>query len=135
MAAAVVIGLLKIRSHSLKTRSLVSHQGEEHFGLVGGLLDVADVVEDHGVEDVEAAQWSGQAEVTSCSEQRLHQLIRRREEHALASLDERVTERARKVTLTDARQSKQQDIAASLEEFAARAPGFAAGWAIAFTAA
>jgi hypothetical protein len=55
MAAAVVMGFLKICSHSPKIRLLVikqratlvalGHQREEHFDLVGALLDVPDVVE------------------------------------------------------------------------------------------
>ena len=64
MAAAVVIGFLKMRSHWLNTRLLViseraalvalGHEGEEHLGLVGGLLDVPDVVED---EHVVGSRW------------------------------------------------------------------------------
>jgi hypothetical protein len=56
MAAAVAIGSLKMRSHSLKTRLLViitelplvalSDEREQHLGFFGALLDVPDVVQD-----------------------------------------------------------------------------------------
>ena len=56
MAAAVVMGSLKICSHCEKTR--FNQQGEEHFHLAAGLLDVADVVDDQYFVRVETAQFA-----------------------------------------------------------------------------
>jgi regulator of sigma D len=73
MAAAVVIGSLKIWSHWLKTRlELISRraalvalgqQREEHFHFLAALLDVADVVEDQHVEAVELLEFGFEPQV------------------------------------------------------------------------
>jgi hypothetical protein len=67
MAAAVVIGSLKMRSHWLKTRlRLESHafaliafreEGKQHLHLLAVLLEIPDVIEADGGIAIKAAQF------------------------------------------------------------------------------
>src|SRR5262249_24463001 len=97
----------------------LGHQGEEQLRFVGGLLHVAEVVEDDDVEDIETPEGRRQTEVTARSEQRLHELICRREQHAAPGIDEGVAESAREVALADARETEDEGVAAPIEELSA----------------
>jgi hypothetical protein len=94
----------------------LGEEREEDFHLLAALLDVADVVEDDGVEAVEGGELLLEPEVTLGSKETLHERERRREEHAVAALDELVPERADEVRLASAGQSEGQDVVASLDE-------------------
>jgi len=84
------MGFLKIWSHWLKTRLLVydhgaalvafAHERKEHCGLLGALLDVAEIVEYEHLKEIEFAKRSRQGEVTLGGEQILDKGIGRREE-------------------------------------------------------
>jgi hypothetical protein len=65
-------------------------EGKEHLDLVTPLLDVADVVEDHGVEGVERDELAFEAQVALGGEQPLDESEGRREEDAVATTDELV---------------------------------------------
>ena len=97
----------------------LGHEREEDLRLVGALLHIAEVGEDHDVVGVERSKRTRQAELATGRQQLLNQLVGRDEEHADAGADQRVTDRARDVALTDARAAEQQDVVAALDERAA----------------
>ena len=96
----------------------LSQEREENFGLLGTLLDVADVVEDQHRELIEFAQGARQLEVALRRQELLHEAIRRHEEHGVAAIVERVAHRAQGVALPDARQPERQDIGGVVQEVA-----------------
>lgn len=79
----------------------LGHHGEEDLGLVGALLDVADVVEDEQVEDVEPAEGAGQREVAFGRQQVLDDLVGGREENRVSAVDECMPDGDSGVALAD----------------------------------
>ncbi len=98
----------------------LGEEREEDLGLVGGRLDVAEIVEDDHVVRVEGAQRAGQREIAARGQQHLDELVRGREHHADAGVDERVAERAGDMALADAGLAEQQHVLRALDEAAAR---------------
>lgn len=94
------------------------HQGEEHLDLLGGLLHVADVVEDEQVEMIELAQCTRQFKLALGREEVLHEAEGRREEDAPPLLDERVPDGARRVGLAAAGQPEGQPVDGAVTEVA-----------------
>src|SRR6266436_5303177 len=89
---------------------------KENLHLVTALLDVAKVIEDDGVEAVEDLQLFFEAEIAFGGEQPLHEGERRDEEHAVAALDQLVTDRADQMCLAASWPSKREQIVAALDE-------------------
>jgi len=52
----------------------LSQEGEEHFHLVAGLLNVADIVEDDHFVGIKAAQLALKQQVTLCPQEFVHQV-------------------------------------------------------------
>ena len=74
------------------------------------MLDVADVVEEQHREVIEFAQGAGQLEIPLRRQQLLHEAVGRHEQHGVAAVDERVTDRAHRMALADAWQAEGQHI-------------------------
>jgi hypothetical protein len=120
MAAAVVMGFLKIRSHSLKTKFEVrrmgaplvalGHQGEEDLDLLGRLLDVPDVVKDQDVEQVEFPEGPGQIEIPLGGQQLLDQAEGGRQEDRVAAHDQRMAQSGGGVALAHAGEAEDEDV-------------------------
>src|SRR3982074_2412665 len=87
----VVENLIPLRKHDIArdddTASLVAfgEEGKEDFHLVAALLDVADVVEDDGVEGIEGRELALEPKVALRGEQSLHERIGRDEEDAISA--------------------------------------------------
>jgi len=96
----------------------LGHEGEQDLGLVGRLLDVAQIVEDDDLVRIEATKRPGQVEVTAGGQELLDELVGREEQDADTGGDERVAERACQVALADARPPEQQDVVGALDEVA-----------------
>src|SRR5689334_14109959 len=94
------------------------HQGEQHLGLVGRLLDVAKIVADHDVEGIKGTEGARQVEIAAGDEELLNELVGRGEQHADASSDERMSECACKVALADAWSPEQEHVGGALDEVA-----------------
>jgi hypothetical protein len=77
----------------------LGQEGEGHLHFVAALLDVADVVEDHGVIDVESGKFSFEAKVALGSQQPLDERKGRREQDPVAVPDELVADGSYDVAL------------------------------------
>jgi len=97
----------------------LAHQCEQNLGLLGALLDVAQVVEDQDLEVIELAKSSRQIEVALGYEQILDDGEGRHEEHGTSRLDERVPEGGTGVALACAGQAEREDIDRLVHEVAA----------------
>ena len=104
------------RDHDAAPLVALREQREEDLGLVRRLLHVAEVVEDDDLVGVVPAQGTGQCEVALGGEELLDDGVRGREAHAVAPLDELVSERGSHVRLADAGQPEAQHVVATLEE-------------------
>lgn len=89
------------------------------LGCEDSTLDVADVVEDEEVEDVEPAECSWQGEVALGGEQVLDDLVRRGEENRVSAVNEGVPDGGSGVALADTGEPEHQDVGGSVEEVAA----------------
>src|SRR6201995_4307783 len=94
----------------------LGEEGEQHLHLVAVLLDVADVVADHGVEAVEDRELLLEAQVALGGEQALDERVGRDEQHAVPTLDQLVADGADQVGLAATRQTECEQIVAALEE-------------------
>ena len=88
----------------------LGQEGEKHFHFIAALLDVADVVEDHGVIDVERGQFSFQAKVALGGQQPLDKREGRREQDPVAAPDEFVADGSHNVTFASAGQSEDEQV-------------------------
>jgi hypothetical protein len=69
----------------------LSKECEEHFHFLAVLLDVANSVDDDGIDAIEPPQHRFQVQVSLGRQEARYQLVRKREVHPEASLDELVT--------------------------------------------
>lgn len=87
---------------------------EEHLHLVATLLDVADVVEDDGVETVQQRELLFEAQVALGGEQPLYQGVRGGEQDAVAPQYKLVADGADEVRLAATWQAEGEDVVAAL---------------------
>ena len=119
IAAAVAMGLAKMRSHSEKTRfdvmpnAAFGDQGEEDLRFLE-----AQVVEEQEVEVVQLAQLAGQVQIALGGEEFLHQTVGRSEEYGVAGFHQAVAQGAERVGLAGAGQSEGQHVDAALHKAA-----------------
>ena len=93
-------------------------QGEEHFHLFSGLLDVADVVKDQDIEAVEFAELLLKQEVPLGTQQVIDEAKGRGEEHAASTLDQFVPNCGGEVSFPSAGQAKNQQILTAVYKIA-----------------
>ena len=80
------------------------------------MLDVTDVVEDDGVEDVESVELFFETEIALGSEQTLHERERRREPHPAPAAHELVSNGTDEVRFPASRKPKCEDVVAAVDE-------------------
>src|SRR5271155_6078584 len=93
---------------------------EQHFGLLGALFDVADVVQNQQLGGIEPTQQARQRKITLGGEQFLHQLIGGPEEHRVALPDQCVAKCGGGVALTHSGRAEGQQVDSAFQELAAR---------------
>src|SRR5208283_129278 len=98
----------------------LSDEREQHFGLLGALFDVADVVQNQQLGGIEPAQQARQRKITLGGEQFLNQLIGGPEQHRVALPDQRVAECGGGVALTHSGRAEGQQVDSAFQELAAR---------------
>jgi len=91
---------------------------EKDLGLLGTLLNVPDVVQEQHREVIDFPQGAGQLEIPLRGQELLHEAVGRHEQHGVAAVDERVTDRTHRMALADARQAEGQHIGRILQEVA-----------------
>ena len=96
----------------------LGQEGEEHLHFVAALLDVADVVEDHGMIDVERGEFAFEAQVALGGQQPLDERVGRGEQDSVAVLDKLVADGCYDVALASAGQSEDEQIFPALDEAA-----------------
>ncbi len=96
----------------------LGEEREEDLDLVGGLLDVADVVEDEALVRVETAERARQSEVALRCEKLLDEAESRREADRASPLDEGVADGRGGVRLAAAGQAEAEDVVGALDEVA-----------------
>ena len=94
----------------------LGEEGEEHLHLGAVLLDVAEVVEDDGVEAIEALELSLEEEIAAGDEQPLDKRVGRREQDPVAALDQLVADGADDVTLAAAWQAEGEHVLGAIDE-------------------
>ena len=93
---------------------------EQNLGLLGTLLDVADIIEDEDGEVIELAQGARQIQIPLRRQELLHEAVSRHEEHGVAAVDKRVADGTERMGLADARQPECQHVRGILEDVALR---------------
>jgi hypothetical protein len=104
------------RDHERATLVSLGEEREEHLGLGGVLLHVAEIVEDEHLELVELAQRAGQREIALGREQLLDQAIGGREVDGVPGLDQAMAERAHRMRLARPGQAEGEQVGAAVEE-------------------
>jgi len=94
----------------------LGEERQQDLHLVAVLLDVPEVIADHGVVAVEDRELGFEAKVPLGAEQALGERVGRCEEHAVPTLDELVADGAHEVGLAAAGQSEREEIVAALNE-------------------
>ena len=89
------------RHHHRAALVALGEQRKEHFGFFGTLLHVAEIIDQDHLEEIKLAQRARQLQIALRTEQLLHHGVRRREEHAVAGFDQRVRDRAERMTFAD----------------------------------
>ena len=89
---------------------------EQDLHLVAVLLDVADVIEQHGVEAVEDRELVFETQVALGDEQALYEREGRGEQHPVAAQDQLVCDGADEVGLAAAGMSEREEIVTALDE-------------------
>src|ERR1700693_670952 len=91
-------------------------EGEEDLHLLAALLDVADVVEEDGLEAVQALELGGKPQVTLGGEQSLDDLESRREEDGTSLSNQLRAERAEQVGLARSRVTQGDYVDGAIEK-------------------
>src|SRR5215510_6575646 len=94
----------------------LGEEREQHLHLVAVLLDVADVVEDHGVEAIEHRELVLETQLALGDEQALDECVGRDEQHAIPALDQLVADRAHQVRLAATRKAEREQVVTALDE-------------------
>ena len=93
-------------------------EGEEDLHLLARLLDVTEIVQNHGIESLQLGERGWQLQIAFRGEQLGHQLEGRREEHLqLMALDPFAPECGTKVRLPSAGQPEAEQIVATAHQF------------------
>jgi hypothetical protein len=132
MAAIVVIGSLKMRFHSEKTRfveiatlrlsSRSAKKSKQHLHFVTIVLDVADVVQKYALEAIELGQHLRQAQVAFGCQQLLDQARRRRPQDLVTLQHQLMANGRKRMRFADPRFACGDHIDCVVEERAAAQP-------------
>ena len=87
---------------------------EQHLHLVAALLDVAKIVADHSIKAVEHGELMLETQIALGGEQALDERVGRDEQHAVATLDQLVADRADQMRLATTRQAEREQVVAAL---------------------